>query len=361
MHCVLYLSLHKLYISLYPIERRPPLLTAPNLTTPQLLNAPNLTVSTTPQNPISTAVHASPIPTAGPVCSAALLSTLPPSRAVPANPPACLSVLPTPKAVDPKPAHMCNSQQPMLPCHIKFRPDMTLPNINNLLRPHFPKSKVVTKQEIINSIDEFLNIMIKDLSSQGKYLPCQQVREILQEQLRNFKKSDGQHISVKDIPSWEKFYKCHGRVEELIKLFCILSPFTSIHEMEQAIISSEEVHNFEELCLGPILKHPIVQQHFKPPHDLKKVPEISYYDIMSSLKNCMQQNRRGPILQLDAVLEFMQKKFSVPSKEHLCIRISSFPLAIQVQYTSMFHCSLIMQAQSTCILGSQHSISSTVY
>lgn len=214
---------------------------------------------------------------------------------------------------------------------------MRLPDINTELQPRFPESKAISKKDVINSIDEYLNLMIQDLSSQGEYLHWHQVQEILKGKLRSVNiNKRGSRISEQEIPTWEKFYKCHGRVEELIKLFCLLSPITSIHELQQAIASSEGVQHYEELCLGPILKHPAVQQCFRPPQDLQAAPEISLYNIMSSLQQCLHQHRRRnkeSRVELVDFLEFMQHNLSLPSKEHLCIRIKSFPLAIQVSYS----------------------------
>ena len=244
-----------------------------------------------------------------------------------------------------------------------------LPDVNYELHPRFPESKPLSKQDIINSIDEYLKLMIQDLSSQGKYLPCYVIRNILKEKLKNVNKRD-QYISEKEIPTWEKFFKCHGRIEELIKLFCIMSPLTSLYELEQALVASEGVHSFEELCLGPIVKHPLVQQYFRPPKDIQKVPEISLYVIMSNLQQCLHRSirDRNSKLQLDEFLEFMQKSHSLPSKEHLCVKISSFPLAIQASDCMILKINksvhrvkevTALRHHTSCVLTEEHSIFDT--
>lgn len=218
----------------------------------------------------------------------------------------------------------------MLPVHVMFRPKMNLPTVNDQLHPSFPKS-VLTKKDVINIIDNYLKLIIEDLSSQRKYVPSQIIEDILRRELDNANRSSKRdYISRRDIPTWEKFYKTHGRVEEYIKCFCALAAVSSLYELEQAIISSEQVHSFDELHLGPLLKHPLVQQYFKPPPDLQSIPEVSLYDIMSSLRECLhQKSSRNSKITLEQFVEFMRQKYSKPSKEHLCIKISSFPLAIQ--------------------------------
>ena len=207
------------------------------------------------------------------------------------------------------------------PCHPRFRPNMEVPSL--------PMSPLKAKRTKMDKqwVNSTLQAMIEELSLNGKFLPTYKVWDLLQNLLRQ----SGRAISSRDIPAWSEFSKTHGRVEELIKVFCRMSPITSLYELEQAIMSTESVENYEALHLGPLLRHPLVQDFFKPPRDLESIPDITSFKIYKHLSDFInKRSRRDGQQSLEEFLEYMQKKEMQESVYHLCVRITSFPLAIQV-------------------------------
>ena len=183
-------------------------------------------------------------------------------------------------------------------------------------------------------VNTTLEAMVEELSSKGKFLSQSVVRDLLQDLLRQANQGNpprSRIISVRDIKAWTDFSKVHGRVEELIKIFCRMTPITSLYELEQAIISTENVDNYEALHLGPLLKHPLAQDFFKPPNDLESIPKMNSFKIYKHLLDFISKNsKRDERKSLEEFLEYMQRKEMLESVYHLCVRITSFPLAIQV-------------------------------
>ena len=215
------------------------------------------------------------------------------------------------------------------PCHPKFRPNMEAPNL-----PKSMPSRMKRGRKDQHWVNTTLEAMIEELSSKGKFLSHSVVRDLLQDLLRQANQGNppgSRIITVRDIKAWTDFSKVHGRVEELIKLFCRMTPITSLYELEQAIISTENVDNYEALHLGPLLKHPLAQDFFKPPNDLESIPKMNSFKIYKHLLDFISKSsKRDERKSLEEFLEYMQRKEMLESVYHLCVRITSFPLAIQV-------------------------------
>ena len=215
------------------------------------------------------------------------------------------------------------------PCHAKFRPNMEVPNLPKSVPSQMKGGK--KDQQWVNIT---LEAMIEELSSKGKFLSDSIVRDLLHDLLRQANRGNppgSRILTVRDIKAWTDFSKVHGRVQELIKIFCRMTPITSLYELEQAIISTENVDNYEALHLGPLLKHPLAQDFFKPPNDLESIPKVNSFKIYKHLLDFISKSsRRDERRSLEEFLEYMQRKEMLESVYHLCVRITSFPLAIQV-------------------------------
>ena len=215
------------------------------------------------------------------------------------------------------------------PCHAKFRPNMEVPNLPKSVPSQMKGGK--KDQQWVNIT---LEAMIEELSSKGKFLSDSIVRDLLHDLLRQANRGNppgSRILTVRDIKAWTDFSKVHGRVQELIKIFCRMTPITSLYELEQAIISTENVDNYEALHLGPLLKHPLAQDFFKPPNDLESIPKVNSFKIYKHLLDFISKSsRRDERKSLEEFLEYMQRKEMLESVYHLCVRITSFPLAIQV-------------------------------
>ena len=227
-------------------------------------------------------------------------------------------------------------QETILPSHSKFRPGLSVPQIppgaTEVSSSKKKRGTVDTKQKAIEKINAKVEELISDLSSQGKFLQPDMVRKLVVEMINKENRGRHDRIVLWDITAMADYSKVHGRIEELIKVFCWFSPVTSLHELEQAVIESEKVDKYEALHLGPITKHPKVIDLFKLQEaaSLDTVPDISAYKIQNYLMKFLSKRKRSEKQSLEGFLEYVREREFAESVYHLCIRITSFPLAIQV-------------------------------
>ena len=220
----------------------------------------------------------------------------------------------------------------LLPSHELFRPELS--------RQPMPASKLSTSskrrsdksQDPLEAINSKLEEIVEELSSKGKFVPVDYVRNIMKDvvQQENARRSYHSRINWRDVKFMENYSKVHGRVEELIKIFCLFNSNTTLYELEQALILTENVPSFEELHMGPLYKHPKVRDLFKPPENLTEIPKITGFMLRKHLMNFLTRRHKGTKSSLEDFLEFVRAKEFAESIFHLCIRVSSFPLAIQV-------------------------------
>ena len=230
-------------------------------------------------------------------------------------------------------------RESILPSHSTFRPNLPVPQIppGVTILPVSRKRResVEAKQKVIEKINAKAEDLISDLSSQGKFLQPDTIRTLVLEMVKsaNQGRPYTDKINQRDISAMANYSKVHGRIEELIRVFCWFCPVTSLYELEQAIVDSEKVDSYEALQLGPITKHPRVVDLFKlqEASTLDSVPDMSAYKIHNYLMKFISRTKqRGAKHSVEDFLEYVREKEFAESVYHLCIRITSFPLAIQV-------------------------------
>lgn len=95
-----------------------------------------------------------------------------------------------------------------------------------------------------------------------------------------------------------------------------------MYELQLAICENEGIEQFEELELGPLLKHPLVMHYFSLSSDVTEVLQIKTEDIISYLHKFVD-TRRGKEVKIDELLDYIASKRSVASREMLQVRIQS--------------------------------------
>ena len=222
--------------------------------------------------------------------------------------------------VPPLPGH-CRS-------HVLSEEDIRTPPV----QPQFKRSENSTS--VINKIEEYLKSFVNYLSKQGKHLPGYLVDKEVKSICNKASSLVGRRIDFKSIEVGVEFDKLQKRLNEFIRIFCWISPITSLFELQRTICEFEKVEDFEELKIGPIVKHPEVIRLFKVPEDVLTVPEITAYDIHMCLTKYISKSKRTDTRDVEEFMTFLADKFRVSSPLHLCVRISSFPLACSVSNLS---------------------------
>lgn len=231
------------------------------------------------------------------------------------------------------------SEESFLPSHPNFRPDMVFPMPSGsgadayrhaFQQPSPKKKQKLSQAQIVQGINSKVEEIIEELSSKGKFLPSEVIRRVVMDLIQRARSQSHVNISLREIEAFGQFSKLHGRMDELIKVYCMFTPLTSLHELGTALAHAEKVASYEELRLGPLIKHPRIRDYFKPPDDMESAPEITVHQLHNHLTKMIDKSKRGNKFSLEEYLEFVRKKEGLESVAHLCVRIQSFPLLIQV-------------------------------
>ena len=226
------------------------------------------------------------------------------------------------------------AEESLLPSHASFRTDVVDPQVISQRAgyggPKERQKKKLSSAQVAEDISTEIEGIIEDLSSKDKFLPSDAIRRVVIGLLNKASSQTGIRVQLKDIEALTKFSRLQGRIDELIKVYCLFTPVTSVHELGVALAQAERVDSYEELKLGPLIKHPKVRDYFKPPDDIDSPPEITVHQLHSHLTKLIDKSKRGSKFSLEDYLEFMRKKEGLETIAHLCVRVQSFPLLIQV-------------------------------
>lgn len=224
----------------------------------------------------------------------------------------------------------------ILPSHHMFRPELAMGGLLpvgshvSIIQSGQRKKQKLSQAQVLQSINSKTEEIIEELSGKDKFLPSDAVRGVVMDLIKKARTQHAVNISCRDVGALTQFSKLHGRIDELIKIYCMFTPLTSLHELGIALAYAEKVSSYEDLHLGPLIKHPRAKDYFKPPEDVECAPEITVHQLHGYLTKLVDKTKRGSKHSLEDYLEFVRKKQCLESAAHLCVRIQSFPLMIQV-------------------------------
>uniref|UniRef100_A0A7N0SZS8 Protein NO VEIN C-terminal domain-containing protein n=1 Tax=Kalanchoe fedtschenkoi TaxID=63787 RepID=A0A7N0SZS8_KALFE len=136
-------------------------------------------------------------------------------------------------------------------------------------------------------------------------------------------------IQMQDVPSLNQLVAIEGKINSFINCFVGVRRITSLYDLEVAICESEGVGRFDELELGPLVRHPLVVQYFSVRSDVTDIHKISTEEILVSLSKYMEAHWNQKI-EVSEFMDFLAEKQSVTSREKLCIRIQNLGMHISV-------------------------------
>lgn len=232
------------------------------------------------------------------------------------------------------PPHFPNNQMPFAdesylpPTHVA-RPDMEVYQLpRQLTAPTF--SARDSREKVKAKLDAYMQNFISVFSSKGKHLPADLVFNEAVARLQEAFRFCRFKFPWYDIPSCKNFEKRYKRICEFIRVFCWNCPICSLFDLQRIILEFEKVSSFDELQMGPIFKHPLIKDFFKPSKAVVEVPEITAYDIQLTVKKFIDSTSKGMQFKLEEFMEFFARSQGVESPSDLCIRIVSFRLAVSV-------------------------------
>lgn len=122
------------------------------------------------------------------------------------------------------------------------------------------------------------------------------------------------------------------QINAFIHCFLGARRITSLYDLEVAICKNEGVERFEELSLGPLLHHPLIEHYFSVPPDVTEIFKITSEEIIHLLQNFMKKSKK---ILVEKFLEFLEEKKLV-SKEKLCVRIQSLRYVLHLIFLNVF-------------------------
>ncbi|XP_017226417.1 protein NO VEIN [Daucus carota subsp. sativus] len=214
---------------------------------------------------------------------------------------------------------------PRIPPNFPFQnPNFRLPNPGfPVLRPDVP---VVNPNEVLERVDRAVKKARADLVAAGDSVSTWKVRQAALVILK-IDSWDSFGFQMQEVPSLYRLMVTEGKINAFIHCFVGVRKITSLHDLELAICKNEGVAKFEELDLGPILRHPLVVQYFGASPNVKDVFKITSEEIISFISKLIRKKKQKEITA-DELLDYIAKKKSVDKKELLSVRIRSLVMHI---------------------------------
>ncbi|CAK9136537.1 unnamed protein product [Ilex paraguariensis] len=207
--------------------------------------------------------------------------------------------------------------------------------------PNFPIQKSNFPQrpprpnEAIEKIDRAVVKARQDLLAAGETVSAWKVCQaaLLTLQVDSW---DSLGFHMQQVPSLHRLIVIEGKINAFIHCFVAARRITSLYDLEVAICQNEGVERFEELELGPLVRHPLVVHYFSVSSDMTEVFRITSEQIIYSLCE-FRDTHTGKEIKMEELLDFIAEKRSVTGREKLGVRIQSLGM----------HIALIKQARQS--------------
>ncbi|KAA8548393.1 hypothetical protein F0562_000077 [Nyssa sinensis] len=138
---------------------------------------------------------------------------------------------------------------------------------------------------------------------------------------------DSLGFQMQQVPSLHRLIVTEGKINAFIHCFVGVRRITSLYDLEVAICKSEGIERFEELELGPLVRHPLVVHYFSMCSDMTEAFKITSEEIISFLFDFMDVHK-GKEIKAEELLDFIAKKRSITGREKLSVRIQSLGMHI---------------------------------
>ncbi|KAL0392595.1 UNVERIFIED_CONTAM: protein NO VEIN, partial [Sesamum radiatum] len=130
-------------------------------------------------------------------------------------------------------------------------------------------------------------------------------------------------VQIQQVPSLNRLLATEGKINAFIHCFVAVRRITSLYDLEVAICENEGIERFEELELGPLVRHPLAVHYFSVTSDVTEVCRIRTEDIISYLCEFIDSHKKKEV-KVDTFLDFISKKQSISGWEKLCVRVQNF-------------------------------------
>ncbi|XP_019264189.1 PREDICTED: uncharacterized protein LOC109241829 [Nicotiana attenuata] len=158
---------------------------------------------------------------------------------------------------------------------------------------------------------------------------------------------DSLGLKMQQVPSLNRLIVTEGKINAFIHCFVGVQRITTLYDLEVAISKNEGIEQFEELELGPLLKHPLIIHYFSVNPDMSEVSRITTEEITSLLSEFMDAEKHRKV-NVDEFLNFIAVKKSAKTREKLGVRIQSLGMHITfIQQARQFQTTTVNKYLST--------------
>lgn len=122
------------------------------------------------------------------------------------------------------------------------------------------------------------------------------------------------------------------QINASIQAFVLVRSVSTLYELDKYLARLYPgAQTYEDLKLGPLVKHPLVYEFFKFPSNLEP-PEITTLKVMKYLKLFLQKNGWIKKVDMPEFLEYLKEQMSCETLYELGVRIDSLGLIIKVRF-----------------------------
>lgn len=144
----------------------------------------------------------------------------------------------------------------------------------------------------------------------------------------------GNWRNAQQIPCLFEHNRMICKVNAYVQAYMNTHSICTLHELKLCMAEfAPDKDSFEALQIGPLQRLPIIYNHFKFPHDMADIPEITTSDIFENLRNYLNKYQKWSTkLELEHFMEYLVETYHVENAYVLGIRIRSLFLAMQVYH-----------------------------
>ncbi|XP_020260573.1 uncharacterized protein LOC109836936 isoform X2 [Asparagus officinalis] len=134
-------------------------------------------------------------------------------------------------------------------------------------------------------------------------------------------------FQLQEVPTLRRLLATEGKINAFIHCFVGAQRIATVYDLEVAICKNEGIERFEELGMGPLSRHPLVQHYFFVGSDSVDIFKISAEDVIVSLHSFMKHCNRQTV-SAEELLDFLAEQKSLPHKQKLGVRIQTLGLHV---------------------------------
>ncbi|KAL8491297.1 hypothetical protein ACS0TY_023070 [Phlomoides rotata] len=200
------------------------------------------------------------------------------------------------------------------------------PNVNNNIT--FPQQHVNVQKEMVEKLDRAVVMAQKSLVKSNENVSTWKVSQAA---LLAVKADSWESLGfqMQQVPSLNSLLVKEGKINAFIHCFIAVRRIISLYDLEVAICKSEGVEQFEELELGPLVRHPLAVHYFSLTPNLTEAYKIRTEEIIAYLCEFICTHKRKEI-KVDSFLDFISEKQSVSCREVLCVRVQNLGLYVNL-------------------------------